>query len=129
MPRYLSPEWFAAAQHAAAGNAALQTATAGAHVVVEHEITGGPDGDVRFHVVVDHGRVEIVNAPAEAPTVTFVQNYETAAAIGRGELSAQGAFLTGNLRVRGDLPRLVDELDAFGGVDDLFDGLRAQTDY
>src|SRR5690348_16625395 len=124
MPRYLSPEWFESAQRAAAGNAALHAATKGAHVVVEHEVTGGPDGDVRFHVVVDDGRVEIVNAPAPEPTVTFVQDYETASSIGRGELSAQGAFLTGRLRVRGDVPKLVDEMDAFGGVDDLFDGLR-----
>ena len=129
MPRYLSPEWFDAAQRAAAGNAALQAATVGAHVIVEHEVTGGPDGDVRFHVVVDDGSVEIVNAPAPEPTVTFVQSYETAAAIGKGELSAQGAFLIGQLRVRGDLPKLVDEMDAFAGVDDLFDGLQAQTDY
>src|SRR5262249_55140863 len=129
MPRYLSPEWFDAAQTAARGNAALQAATAGAHVVVEHEVTGGPHGDGRLHVMVEDRKGEIVNAPASNPTVTFVQDYETATLIGRGELSAQGAFLTGRLRVRGDLPKLVDEMDAFGGVDDLFDGLRAQTEY
>ena len=58
-----------------------------------------------------------------------MQDWETATAISRGELSAQVAFMTGRIRVRGDLPKLVAYGNLFDGVDDVFDNLRGQTTY
>ena len=78
---------------------------------------------------IDDGTVRVVSGEASDATVTFMQNWETATAIGRGELSAQGAFMTGLIRVRGDLPKLVEHGSVFGGVDDVFADLRAQTTY
>jgi hypothetical protein len=37
--------------------------------------------------------------------------------------------MTGLIRVRGDLPKLVEYGDVFGGVDDVLAGLRADTSY
>ena len=37
--------------------------------------------------------------------------------------------MTGHLRVRGDLPQLVDRSDVFDGIDDVFAPLRAETSY
>ena len=129
MPRYLSAEWFEAAQRALAADEVLSKAAADVEFTVQQVVTGGPDGDIAYHVDVDHGTVHVSSGEAADPTVTFIQTWDTAAAIGRGELSAQGAFMTGLIRVRGDLPKLVDYSDVFGGVDDVLAGLRAQTTY
>ncbi len=129
MPRYLSAEWLEAAQLALAADDVLAKVAAEVELSVQQQVTGGADGDVAFHVDIDHGAVNLVSGEAENPTVTFIQSYETAAAIGRGELSAQGAFMTGLIRVRGDLPKLVEHGDVFGGVDDVLAELRTHTTY
>ena len=82
-----------------------------------------------YHVDVHADAVRITPGIASDPTVTFIQDWETAAAIGRGELSAQGAFMAGRIRVRGDLPRLVECGGVFGSLDDVLADLRAQTTY
>lgn len=129
MPRYLSPDWFAAAQSALDASPSLDDASKGVTIDVQHIVTGGPDGDVAFHVHVDDGTARIDKGETASPTVTFIESWDTAKAIAQGELSAQGAFMTGLIRVRGNLPKLVEHSDAFGGVDDVFASLRNDTTY
>jgi putative sterol carrier protein len=127
--RYLTPEWFDAAQRAIDHSSALAEAAAAVQVVVQQTVTDGPDGDVAYHVLVDGRAVQIVSGEATDPTVTFIESWATAGAIARGELSAQGAFMSGLIRVRGDLPKLVECGNALGDVDDALADVRAQTTY
>lgn len=129
MPRYLSDKWLEAAQRALATDDVLPDGAASVVLTVQQMVTSGPDGDASYHVVVDHGSLRIAPGEASDPTVTFIQSWDTAAAIARGELSAQGAVMTGLIRVRGDLPKLVEFGDVFGGVDDVLGELRSQTTY
>jgi len=84
---------------------------------------------VAYHVDVHDGEVRIAAGVAADATVTFIQDWATASAIGKGELSAQGAFMAGRIRVRGDLPRLVSSGNVFGDLDDALADLRSQTTY
>src|SRR5437773_4483230 len=103
MALYLSAEWLAEAHAAVSTSESLRAATADVALVVQQEVTGGPNGDTAYHVVVDHGAVSVVPGRAAEPDVTFTEDHATATAIGRGELSAQAAFMIGKLRVGGDL--------------------------
>jgi putative sterol carrier protein len=129
VPRYLTQEWLDAAQRAVEADHALAENTKDVQLTVQQVVTGGPDGDAAYHVAIDDGTVRVVTGEASNATVTFIQNWDTATAISRGELSAQGAFMTGRIRVRGDLPKLVEYGNVFGGVDDVFADLRMQTTY
>ena len=129
MPRYLTPEWLEAAQQAVDADEALAKATVDVRISVQQIVTGGPDGDAAYRVEIDEGTVRLVGGETPAATVTFVQDWQTASAIGRGELSAQGAFMSGLIRVRGDLLKLVECAGLFSEIDDVFSGLRAQTTY
>ncbi len=127
MAVYLSPQWLAEADAAVSASEPLRSATADVCLVVQQDVTAGPDGDTCYHVVVDHGTVSVVPGPAAQPDVTFTEDHATAVAISRGQLSAQGAFMVGRLRVGGDLERLLTHQDAFAGIDDVFGHLRAST--
>jgi putative sterol carrier protein len=129
VPGYLTSEWLDAAQRAVEADTTLPEATKDVQLTVQQVVTGGPNGDAAYHVVIDHGTVRVVDGETSEATVTFMQSWDTAVAIGRGELSAQGAFMTGLIRVRGDLPKLVEYGSVFGGVDDVFADLRTQTTY
>lgn len=123
---HLSPDWLGELQAAASG-VAPQLAGSPA-IVVQHEV-GDPAGDVVFHVEMGPSGISVLPGPADRPTVTFTQDRSTAAAITRGELSAQTAYITGRLRVRGDVTALVGTSPALVALDDLFATVRERTTY
>jgi putative sterol carrier protein len=126
---FLSPEWLADLDRAAAESPGLTAATADVALVVQQNVIDGPEGDQSWHVTVDHGKVRVEPGPAAQPDVTFTQDHATAVAVGTGQLSAQAAFMLGKLRVGGTVGLLVQHRDAFDGLDDVFAEVRAGTDY
>lgn len=133
MLRFLSDEWIAALDRAAMASDALREATRDVSLTVQQIVTTPMNGDERdtatWHVAVDHGAVRVRPGRAANPDVTFTEDVETAARISKGELSAQAAFMLGQLRVGGDAKRLVEHQRAFASLDDVFAEVRASTDY
>lgn len=128
MPRYLSPEWLAELDRACRGNRPTARPGPGGHLaeqlVVQQLVSDGPQGPVAYHLDIDQETVMVRAGMAPEPTVTFSQDYETAAAVAKGELSAQGAFMAGRVQVRGDLVRLVE---LHGSVTGLTETIGAAT--
>ena len=130
MAAFLSTEWLDALQHAAVETTTAPAAPADApRLVVQQVVTGGPKGVVEYHVIVDRGVTSVGAGRAANPTITFTQDRDTAAAVSRGELSAQGAFMAGRIRVRGNLADLIAQQDALAGIDDVFAAVRESTEY
>jgi hypothetical protein len=125
--QYLSAEWMEAARIAIAGDASLRRATAGVRLTVEHVVVDGPRGTIRWHLRIDDGEVGLNEGAAAAPDVRFTVDYDTAARIAAGELSAQRAFVEGHLRVGGDLSVLIRHQKALSTIDDALAGVRART--
>lgn len=125
MPDFLSPAWIAALD-AAAREA---TVPAGVRLTIQQVVTDEDGGDVRYHLVLDDGRLRV--HPGEAPTadVTLVQSRAVAAALSRGELNAQQALEAGRLKLRGDIGHLARQGRALTAVEDLFAAVRAVTAY
>jgi len=98
-------------------------------LVLQQVVTGGPDGDAAWSISIGAGSISVATGRAPSPTVTFTQDVETAAAVNRGELSAQAAFMTGRLRVGGDVQVLLDRQQALAEVTDIFALVRADTVY
>lgn len=127
---FLSDAWVEALDTAARAHAELAARTADLQLVVEQRIDGGPGHDpLVFHVTFDRGAVTVTHGPADVPTLTFTQDRATARAIATGEASAQRAFMTGQLRVGGDLQSLLAAQDALTGLGDVFAAVRATTDF
>lgn len=129
MARFLTPAWIAELDRRVGADASLQRATDDVSLVIQQVVTGGPDGDVAYHVDLDHGAATVRSGTADRPDVTFRQDYATAVAIGSGELSAQAAFMVGKLIVGGDVGMLLTNQRAFDGVEDIFASVRAATEY
>ncbi|MDP8988268.1 MAG: SCP2 sterol-binding domain-containing protein [Actinomycetota bacterium] len=129
MPRFLSPEWMEEASAAAATSPELAEAGAGVRLVVQQVVTGGPAGDVRYVVSLGDGEARVRAGDAADADVTFTTDWETAVAVATGSSSAQDAFTSGRLRVRGDVTALLRHGRAFDGLHALFAGLRERTTY
>lgn len=136
MLTFLSAEWIGALHEAAVASPSLAALTAGVTLVIEQEIVDAPGGPVTYHVAFDDGAVSVRPGPAVdaapdglvRPTIRFSQDLETATSIAAGRGSAQRAFMTGRLRVGGDLTVLLARGDLLAELDDVFGGVRARTD-
>jgi hypothetical protein len=106
MARFLSPDWF---------DEVAQPDPEPVLLTIRQVVTGGPDGEIRYAVLVGERGVSVSpEEPADAD-VTFMESWETASAIARGELAPQQAFADGRLRVEGDvrlLPTVLRRLSA-----------------
>jgi len=125
MPRFLTPEWLddlAAAAAAADG-------PEGEPFTLQQVVADGPDNEFAWSVTVGGGSLAVRAGRADSPTVSFTQDRSTAEAIHRGELSAQAAFMTGRLRVGGDVSRLLENQGTLVALDDVFESTRATTTY
>lgn len=129
MARFLSDPWLDELNAAARRREPRQGETAEASLVLQQVVTGGPDGERRYWVHLERGRVAFGSGEADAPDATFTQDYETAAALNRGELSAEDAFLAGRVRVSGDLAVLLSHRSALTTLDDVFADVRVRTTY
>jgi SCP-2 sterol transfer family len=81
---------------------------------VQVVVTGAPDGDGKWHALVEDGVVaEAALGARPAPDVTLTVSYPDGAAIAAGELDPSVAFMQGRMKTAGD-PGLV--LDLLAGA-------------
>lgn len=91
---------------------------------------GGPERtEVRYHLVVEDGRLSVRLGQAPAPDLTLTQSYELAVALSRGDTNAQQALTAGHLRVSGNVELLVRHARALTSLADVYAQLRDATAY
>ncbi len=105
---FLSPEWIAQLDDAFRHDLSLAEATQDLTLVIQQEVSHSPEPVTSWHVDIDHGSVRAVAGAAPHADVVFRQDHSTAIALGRGELSAQTAFMIGKLQVSGDVALLME---------------------
>jgi putative sterol carrier protein len=74
---------------------------AGLSAVSQFDISG--DGGGRWHADIDDGSLSVTEGAADAPTITITAGDEDWLSIVNGRLNPQMAFMTGKLKVHGDM--------------------------
>lgn len=123
MAEFLTDEWIADMDEAARD----ATAPDDLRLVIQ-QIVLEDEGVVRRYAIrIDNGRLSIEPGRADDADLTLTQDRATAAAVARGELSAQVAFMAGKLRVGGDLRLVLERAGALAALGDVFAAARAST--
>ena len=122
MPVYLSEEWIQEA------DAALRTSGMctedGERFAVEQRVD-----EVVFHMVFDGDGARVGAGSTVDPAVVLSQSRDTAAAIARGELSAEEAMLNGWTVVDGNPLALLSHHKILARANDVFADIRSRTDW
>lgn len=105
--RFLSPEWAEAFKAALRADPTFREGIAGQRVRLQNVITDVDGGEVRYWVRIEDGEVDLGLGDIESPDATVTQSYETAVALAKGEIEQVSAFMTGKLKVSGDLIKLM----------------------
>ena len=127
MVQYLSDEWMQRAGEALAASEELRSDDV--DLLVQYEIAGAPVGKVSYGLRAGGDAAGIEPGPHPDAPVSFALDYSTAARIARGELSAQAAFMQGDLKLGGDVTVLIRQHELLGAVDDALAALRADTEF
>lgn len=107
MSKFLSEEWAAGATDALNSHEGFKNAIGAADLGIQFTTTDTPDGEVDYYLSTGGGNARLAIGTLEGADVTVKQSYDTAAAIAKGELNTQTAFMTGKLKVSGNLAKLM----------------------
>ena len=89
----------------------------------------GKRSSIRWVYALADGNAKMGIGQADTPDVTITQDYPTAVAIAKGELNAQNAFMTGKLKVTGNMAKLMQHQGAFAGLEGALKPLQETTEY
>ncbi len=129
MVQFLSPEWMDELNRAAAEDQELAEAARDVHLTLKQVVSRPGQDEASYTLRIDGGRVEVAPGEAGTPDVTLTEDYATAAALARGELTAQAALLAGLVRVKGDTEALARGQQAMARAQLCFDRVREHTTY
>lgn len=129
MANYLSPEWFEHLGAACRGTDVADEEQSDKTLVLQHLVSAAPSGEVSYYLRLSEDGVTIVPGRAPHPDVTFAEDYATAAAIAKGDVTAPAALLAGRIRVGGNLSALVTHQGMLAIDDPIPVALRATTTF
>jgi putative sterol carrier protein len=105
--KFLSEEWASDVTAALNAHEGFRNAIGSADLTIQFNTADAPEGDVDYYLQSMGGSTTLGLGSVEAADVTVKQSFETAAAVSKGELNTQTAFMTGKLKVSGNLAKLM----------------------
>jgi len=87
---------------------------ASADMSVQFVVNDAPQGEVKFYLEATGDDPVQALGELEGADVTITSNYETTSAIFSGELNTQMAFMTGKIKVNGNMAKLMTQQAALG---------------
>ena len=99
--------------HMAEATAALQadddfiSSIANINMGLQFQVTEGPAGDVDYYLSIGDGAATMALGELDGADVSISSTYETAEAMFKGELNTQMAFMTGKIKVAGNMAVLM----------------------
>ncbi len=105
--KFLSDEWARAVEDALNNNESFKK-SAGSQTAKVQQVVTGPDGEKKYWFKMEGGNVQLGTGEiGESADATITQDYETAVALAKNELTGTAAYMSGKLKVSGDLMKLM----------------------
>jgi putative sterol carrier protein len=109
--KFLTDEW---AKAVSDGLAASEPFTSSAAMSLQFVVNDAPEGEAKFYMDSTGETPVQAMGEMENPDVTITSSYETASAIFKGDLNTQMAFMTGKIKVAGNMAKLMTQQAALG---------------
>jgi len=105
--KFLTEEWASDVTAALNGHEGFRNAIGTADLAIQFNVSDSPEGEVDYYLHAGGGSATMGLGTLEGADVTVKQTYDTATAVSKGELNTQTAFMTGKLKVSGNLAKLM----------------------
>lgn len=104
--KFLSEEWTRAVTEALNNNESFTSAAGGTTATLQ-QVVNTDEGEVRYYFKLEEGTALVALGEAEGADATITQDYDTAVALAKQELSGTAAYMSGKIKVSGDLMKLM----------------------
>ena len=107
MAQFLSEEFMTVASEKLNAHPGFSNAISNVQLGVQFTVADSPDGEVAYYLDVADGSASMALGELDDPDVSIANTYETSVGISKGELNTQMAFMTGKLKVAGNMAKLM----------------------
>lgn len=114
--KFLTEQWAQEVNGVLSSSAEFKSAAAMKELRLEQVVTDAPQGPMTFYFKLGEGNGEVGLGGLANADATITQSYDTAAAISRGETSPQQAFMKGELKVTGNMMKLLQLQGVLGAL-------------
>lgn len=122
--KFLSEEWLSAVEEALNANGAFKEAISDVDLSLQFRVTEVPEGeDVDYSLSFENGQAAVAGGELDGADATVTNDYETAKGISTGDLNTQMAFMTGKLKVSGNMGKLMMNQGAINKIPEALSGL------
>jgi putative sterol carrier protein len=104
--KFLSDEWADALKTELNASEGFKSAAAGKTATIQ-QVIGGSEGEVHYWISLADGVIDMGIGDAAAADATITETYDTAVALAKSELSPVTAFMTGKVKIAGNMGMLL----------------------
>jgi putative sterol carrier protein len=104
--KFLSEEWAEALKAALNTDEAFRAAAGSSSARIQQVITRDAE-ETRYWIVIADGGIDMGIGDLDTVDATITESYESAVALSKGELNAVTAFMTGKIRIAGNMAMLL----------------------
>lgn len=104
--KFLSEEWAQALRAELNSSEGFKEAAAGKTATIQ-QVIGGGDDEVHYWIRLADGAIDIGIGDADGADATITETYDTAVALAKSELSPVTAFMTGKVKIAGNMGMLL----------------------
>lgn len=120
--KFLSEEWATAVTEALNASDAFKQAAGSQSAKLQQVITTS-DGEVKYSFNLENGQAEVKVGELDGAEATITQDYDTAVALAKSELNGTAAYMSGKLKVSGDLMKLMQLQGIFNTMPQAISGV------
>ncbi|MFB3738143.1 MAG: SCP2 sterol-binding domain-containing protein [Candidatus Velamenicoccus archaeovorus] len=113
--QFLSEEWTAELNRRLNADEEFKKGIAKKRAKLLQVIATG-DGEKRYWIHIEDGAIDIGLGDIDAPDATITEDYETAVGMATGQVNAVSAFMTGKLKISGNMMMLMGLQSALSGL-------------
>jgi putative sterol carrier protein len=108
LAKFLTAAWLENLTEALNAHEGFSGAIADVDLKLQFEVPDAPDDtEGTYHLAIAEGRALAAPGDIDGADATITNDYETAVAISKGELNTQMAFMTGKIKVGGNMAKLM----------------------
>jgi putative sterol carrier protein len=100
--KFLSEEWAEALKAALNADEAFRAAAGSSSARIQQVITQD-GGETRYWIVIADGGIDMGLGDLDTADATITESYDVAVALSKGELNAVTAFMTGKIKIAGNM--------------------------
>jgi len=104
--KFLSEDWAQALKTELNASDSFKEAASGKTATIQ-QVIGGGDGETHYWIRLAEGAIDMGIGDADAPDATITESYDVAVALAKSELSPVTAFMTGKVKIAGNMGLLL----------------------